>query len=705
VTVEPFPVEPTDSFPRQYARTRRFSLGRPRTFAVAEGGSRVAFLRSRASDDPVGCLWVFDVATSEERLVFDPATGGDEHLSPEERDRRERRRESLIGVTDHATDRAARVSAFAMDGGLYLADLIEGGARRIEVGAGDPFDPRPDPSGVRIAYVSDGALRVVEADGTADRELASDPDPDVRWGEAEFVAAEEMDRLRGFWWSPEGDRIVAARVDDRPVRVWHIASPVDPEASPRAVRYPRAGTDNAIVTLAVLDLDGGRVDVDWDRGAFEYLVSVGWASEGPLTIVVQSRDQRRMRILAVDPDTGATRTIREDRDDRWLDIVGGVPGWLPDGRLVRTLDVEDTKRIAFDDEPMTPPGLQVVEVLDVGEHVVFRGSEDPTEIHVYRLALDGTVSRLTGAPGVHTGAVGGDALVLTSATMDALPTTRVVRGGEEVATLGSFTEEPLLIPRPTFLAGGERTLRMAMFTPDGAEPSGKLPVLLDPYGGPHFGVVQKAMGIHFESQWFADRGFAVLAIDGRGTPNRGPEWDRAVYRNLADPVLEDQVDGLHAAAERFPFLDLDRVAIRGWSFGGFLAAMAVLRRPDVFHAAVSGAPVTDGTFYDTHYTERYLGLPDEEIEAYARYRLLDDAPNLSRPLMLIHGLADDNVYVANTLALSKALMEAGRPHTVLPLSGITHAPLDPAVAENLLMLQVRFLRDALGMRDRDPLDR
>jgi dipeptidyl-peptidase-4 len=222
-------------------------------------------------------------------------------------------------------------------------------------------------------------------------------------------------------------------------------------------------------------------------------------------------------------------------------------------------------------------------------------------------------------------------------------------------------------------------------------------VLLDPYGGPHFALVQRAMGLHFESQWFADQGFAVLVIDGRGTPNRGPAWDRAVYRNLADPVLEDQVDGLHAAAERFGFLDLGRVAIRGWSFGGFLAAMAVLRRPDVFHAAVSGAPVTDGTLYDTHYTERYLGMPDEEVEAYARYRLIDDAPNLARPLMLIHGLADDNVYVASTLQLSKALMEAGRPHTVLPLSGITHAPLDPAVAENLLMLQVRFLRDALGL--------
>lgn len=692
---------PTESFPRQYARTRRFSLGRPRTFTVAEDGSRVAFLRSRSGDDPVGCLWVLDVAAGEERLIFDPATGGEEHLSAEERDRRERRRESLTGVTDHATDRAVTVAAFAMDGDLYLADLIAGGARRIEVGAPDPFDARPDPSGRRIAYVSGGALRVVEADGSDDREIASDPDPDVHWGVAEFAAAEEMERLRGFWWSPDGERIVAARVDDRPVRVWHIASPIDPEAEPRAVRYPRAGTDNAIVTLSVFGLDGDRVDVEWDRQAFEYLVSVTWTPDAPLTIVVESRDQTRCQVLAVDADSGATRLVREEHDDRWLDIVVGVPAWLPDGRLVRTVDLDDTRRIAFDDEPMTPADLQVVEVLDVGDQVVFRGVEDPTETHVYRLALDGTVSRLTGTPGIHTAAVGGDVLVLTTATVDALPTSRVLRGGEEVAILRSFTEDPILVPTPTFFTGGERELPMALFTPGGAEPAAPLPVLLDPYGGPHFALVQRAMGLHFESQWFADQGFAVLVIDGRGTPNRGPAWDRAVYRNLVDPVLEDQVDGLHAAAERFAFLDLERVAIRGWSFGGFLAAMAVLRRPDVFHAAVSGAPVTDGTLYDTHYTERYLGLPEEEVEAYARYRLIDDAPNLTRPLMLIHGLADDNVYVASTLQLSKALLEAGRPHTVLPLSGITHAPLDPAVAENLLMLQVRFLRDALGLPDPD----
>jgi dipeptidyl-peptidase-4 len=695
---------PTDTFPRQQARTRRYTLGRPRTFTVAEDGSRVAFLRSRASDDPVGCLWVFDVVSKTERLVFDPTGSGEEHLSAEERDRRERRRESLTGVTDYATDRAGSIAAFAMDGSLHVADLVNGGARPVHVEATDPFDPRPDPSGRRIAYVAGGALRVVDVDGSNDRELTSDPDPDVSWGLAEFVAAEEMERLRGYWWSPDGTRLAVARVDERPVQIWHIGAPVDPGAPSRPVRYPGAGTDNAIVTLALVDLDGRRVDVAWDREGFPYLVAVVWDTSGPLTLLVESRDQRTMQILRVDPDTGKVELVREDHDDRWLDITVGVPAWLADGRLVRTLDSDDTKRLTFDDEPVTPVGLQVAQVLDVGDDVVVRANDDPTETHVWRVNAAGGLTRLTEEPGVHTAVVGSNVTVLTSATMTGLPTTRVLVDGEPVGTIASTSESPVLFATPTFFVGGARDLRMALFTPGGAEPDGPLPVLLDPYGGPHLAVVQKVLSLQLESQWFADQGFAVLVIDGRGTPGRGPGWDREVYRNLADPVLEDQVEGLHAAAERYPFLDLGRVAIRGWSFGGFLAAMAVLRRPDVFHAAVSGAPVTDGELYDTHYTERYLGMPGTEVAAYARYRLLDDAPNLRRPLLLIHGLADDNVYVANTLRLSKALLEAGRLHAVIPLSGITHAPSQPEVAENLLLLQVRFLRDALDLPDPDAAD-
>jgi dipeptidyl-peptidase-4 len=223
-----------------------------------------------------------------------------------------------------------------------------------------------------------------------------------------------------------------------------------------------------------------------------------------------------------------------------------------------------------------------------------------------------------------------------------------------------------------------------------------LPVLLDPYGGPHALRVVRSRNTFLQSQWFADQGFAVVVCDGRGTPGRGSEWERAVHLDLATAVLDDQVTALRAAAEEHP-LDLDRVAIRGWSFGGYLAALAVLRRPDVFHAAVAGAPVTEWRLYDTHYTERYLGDPSADDSAFAACSLLPLAGRLTRPLLLVHGLADDNVVAAHTLQLSSALLAAGKPHEVLPLVGVTHMTPQEVVAENLLLHQLDFLRRALGL--------
>ena len=223
-----------------------------------------------------------------------------------------------------------------------------------------------------------------------------------------------------------------------------------------------------------------------------------------------------------------------------------------------------------------------------------------------------------------------------------------------------------------------------------------LPVLLDPYGGPHGQRVADTAAAYLTSQWWADQGFAVIVADGRGMPGR-PSWEKAVRHDLASGVLRDQVDALTATAEEFPGrLDLRRVGIRGWSFGGYLAALAVLDRPDVFHSAVAGAPVTDWRLYDTHYTERYLGDPSLDPAPYDACSLIPRASALSRPLMLIHGLADDNVVAANTLQLSSALLAAGRPHEVLPLSGVTHMTPQEEVAENLLLLQLEFLRRTLG---------
>jgi dipeptidyl-peptidase-4 len=539
------------------------------------------------------------------------------------------------------------------------------------------------------------------AAGASGRVLAHDDDPDIHWGVAEFVASEELERHRGYWWSPDGERIVAARVDERPVLTWYISSPVDPDSPPRAVRYPQAGTDNADVSLSVLRLDGSRVDIDWDREAFPYLINVTWNDRCPLTVLVLSRDQKRWVVLEADPGSGTTHTVFEDTAEHWHTVVTGVPDRLRDGRLVFVDESEDTRRLTLDGEPATPPGLHVATVLDVGDDVLFSANEDPMELHVWRGAggeVGEPPERLTTEPGMHVAARAADVTVIVSERLDpSLRRVRVLRAGEQVAEIRSLAEAPVIEARPTFAVVGDRDIRVSMFTPEGAEPDATLPVLLDPYGGPHFSRVVKVHRALLESQWLADQGFAVLVADGRGTPGRGVAWEHAVYRDLAGPVLEDQVDALHAAADRFGFLDLMKVGIRGWSFGGYLSALAVLRRPDVFHAAVAGAPDAEQVLYDTAYTERYLGLPQEEPEVYRTNSLIGDAPNLRRPLLLIHGLADDNVYVANTLRLSRALTEAGRLHSVVPLSGVTHMTTQESVAENLLLLQVRFLKQALGL--------
>ena len=684
-----------ESFPRQSARTRRFTLGEPRSFTVCADGQRVLFLRSLSGTDARTGLWSLD-SSGEERLVVDPTSLGDgDDVPAEERARRERARETASGVVAYAADAAGRLVSFAISGEVWVVDVEQGSPRRLAAST-PAFDPRPDPTGQRIAYVHGRQLRVVGADGTGDEAVAASDEETVSWGRAEFVAAEEMDRLRGYWWSPDGDALLVARVDEAPVPTWWIADPAHPDSPPTEVRYPVAGADNADVSLHVVRLGGDPTDVEWDRAAFPYLAAVTWAEDHPPLVTVQSRDQRTVRFLEVDVTDGRTTTRHEDRDDSWVDISAGVPTWS--GKRIARIGVRDgARRLLLDEQPVTPVDLYVRSVIGADdESVVFTASEDdPTQVHVFRWQGD-AITRLTDDDGVHGAAYGAGTTVLSSSGMGHHGQRHRVVGPAGERPVRSVAETPSLTPAVRLLQLGKRALRGGLLSPRDHRPGTPLPVLVDPYGGPGAQRVLAARRIWLEPQWLADQGFAVLVVDGRGTPGRDPAWERSISRDIAAQVLDDQVDALLAAKEIEPDLDLDRVAIRGWSFGGYLAALAVLRRPDVFHAAVAGAPVTDWRLYDTHYTERYLGTPQSDPEAYQRDSLLDDAPSLRRPLLLIHGLADDNVTAANTLLLSQRLTEAGRPHTVLPLTGVTHMTPQESVAENLLNLQVEFLRNALS---------
>ena len=682
-----------DTFPRQYARTHRLTLGEPRNVTVSPDGDRVVFLRSSSGSDPVNRLWLLDVPTGAERLVADPAellanADADADLPIEERRRRERAREGAGGITSFSTDPAVSAAAFALSGRLFVAGLISAAARELAV-LGPVFDPRPDPTARRVAYVCSGSLRVANLNGT-NWEVAGDDDPDVTWGLAEFIAAEEMGRQRGFWWSPDGEHLVVEQCDNRSVASWWLSDPTDPEQAPTAVRYPAAGTANADVRLFIVDLDGGRLEAVWDRDLFPYVTSVVWSSHG-LLIAVQSRDQRHVEYRMVDPATGLSTLRLADTDADWIELVPGVPALCPEGRLVTCADRDGSRRLLIDGEPITPKLLQVRGVASVAsDDIVFAANYlvDPVHQQVWR-SHEGRLDRISLGAGVHSAVRGGPTIVIRSATLDRDGVATTLHGGR--GRINSLAETPLVRPNVVIIEAGDRSLATAVVLPTNWEPGTRLPVLLDPYGGPHAQRVLATRGSYYTSQWFADQGYAIVITDGRGTPGRGSAWERSVAGDLASPVLDDQIDALHHVADVYPDLDLERVGIRGWSFGGYLAALAVIRRPDVFRCAIAGAPVTDWRLYDTHYTERYLGDPLVHPGVYDATSLLTDASSLRCPLLIIHGLSDDNVFAAHSLQLSARLMEAGRPHTFLPLSGVSHMTPQEEVAENLLKIQLAFL--------------
>ncbi|HXW78393.1 MAG TPA: prolyl oligopeptidase family serine peptidase, partial [Acidimicrobiales bacterium] len=396
---------------------------------------------------------------------------------------------------------------------------------------------------------------------------------------------------------------------------------------------------------------------------------------------------------------GTTGPVAEMGDRAWVDWPLGVPARLDDGQLLWASSEGGTWRLEVGGDPITPPGLQVREVTSAGRSVVFTASSVPEVVEAWSWSRDGGLRQLTDVGGISRAVGDGEVKVVASRSM-AWHGARAhveVRGVESLQprALESKAETPVVDPVVRFFKVGRHQLSVGVVLPTG-HPGGKLPVIMAPYGGPGAQMVQAARSLWLEAQWFADQGFAVVVADGRGSPGRGPEFEREVYLDLAGPPLEDQVEALQSVAAEVGDLDLCRVGIKGWSFGGYLAALAVLARPDVFHAAVAGAPVTDWRWYDTYYTERFLRRPEDNPLVYEHSSLLPLAPGLRRPLLLVHGLVDDNVFAVHTLALSSALLAAGRQHCVLPLPGVTHVAAREDVAESLLNLQVEFFRRELA---------
>jgi dipeptidyl-peptidase-4 len=463
----------------------------------------------------------------------------------------------------------------------------------------------------------------------------------------------------------------------------------------------------------VVPAGGGEpVWVSWDRAAYPYLATVVWPEHGPLTAVVQNRAQSEELVLAVDPKSGQTRQLLVERDDAWLNLDQTVPRWLPDGSAF----LWSTERNgAWELELRAPDGGLVRTVVSGalgyrylagvsadGRALWVAASDDPRQTHVYRVPIDGgAAERLTTADGSHdvvTSKKSGT-VVLVERGADG-SRRHVVRGddGRERGVLESVAERPGFVPRPELVtvAVNGREHRAAILTPRDFQRGRRYPVLVSVYGGPHSNVVKLDPYQLLTDQWYADGGFIVVRSDNRGTPGRGREWERAIHGDLVGVAMEDQIAVLRALAATHPEMDLGRVGITGWSFGGYMAAMAVLLHPEVFRAAVAGAPVTDWRDYDTHYTERYMGLLPEAAAAYDATSALTHAGQLERALLLVHGTTDDNVYFTHSLKLSQALFRAGKPFDMLPLAGFTHMVPDPAVKKALNHRILSFLRAHLA---------
>ncbi len=370
----------------------------------------------------------------------------------------------------------------------------------------------------------------------------------------------------------------------------------------------------------------------WDRETYPYLVAVSWTDTGGPLITVLRRLQQHGLVLAVDPRTGETQVHAELADPRWVEPIPGTPAYLPDGRVLvggeLAHDGYDARCLFADGTLVSPASLYVNSVCGrYGNDLLVEANDgEPSERHLYRLSTGASgvdVTRLTTAPGLHHGFVGGSTLVISSMTLDQPGTAWTVwRNGVQVGTLANHAAIPPYAPRPMFDRVTDRRLPTSVIYPQNHVAGHKLPVLVDIYGGPGHQLVVAARAACLESQWWANAGFAVVTIDNRGTPCVAPSFEKVIHRRVADVVLTDQVDALHALADKHPDFDLSRVAIRGWSFGGWLAGLAALRRPDVYRAAVLGAPSTDWELYDTAYTERYLGMPSDGSDVYAHHSLV-----------------------------------------------------------------------------------
>ncbi|MFK8000174.1 MAG: DPP IV N-terminal domain-containing protein [Polyangiales bacterium] len=699
-----------DSFPGLYAETAGFRAGRPAAMSFTPDGNHLLFLRSEARNGQRS-LYTLDVATREESVLLTAEQvlqGDSEELSAEERALRERLRMTASGITSYKLSPDGSQVLVPLSGHLYIVTLETREVRELASDGGYANDPRFAPDGRHVACVRNGELYVIDVASGRQRRVTRRRGEHVVTGLAEFVAQEEMSRYHGYWWSPDSRSIVYQETDTEGVETLYAGNPINPSSEPHGSPYPRAGTANAKVRLGVVSRNGGRTRwIDWDSEQYPYLASVKWRAETPLALVVQDRAQQNAAVLTVDPRTGRTTTVHEEHDDAWLNIDQTVPRFLDAERFLWSTERNgrwqlEVRTVGGDARYVSAAELGYERILRVdADNVWISSAPAPGENQLVRITLgesDATSTVVSEARGMHSATFGANGLWVHEHHPEAGQATWTLKRNEE--TLGPVRSVAEAFPFDVnieFHEVGEERFRAAVVRPRNFVEGRKYPVLVSVYGGPGYVKVRRQSERWLREQWQADHGFIVVSVDGRGTPGRGREWERAIRGNVIDGPLNDQVAGVQALAALVPEMDIDRVGIYGWSFGGYFSAMAVARRPDIFKVGVAGAPVCDWQDYDTHYTERFMGLPSENEEGYRVSSVLTYTDELRRPLMIIHGTSDDNVYFVHALKMSDALLRSGAAHEFVVLAGSTHMVADPNVASALQSRVMRFL--SAGLRD------
>jgi dipeptidyl-peptidase-4 len=710
-------------FLRRWSSTQRFTLGNPYAITVVPDGNAALFLRA-AAPSATRNLYAIDRSTRQERLLLsatDLVASGEEQLSVEERARRERQRQSGRGITSYLLSPDGRTLLVPFSGKLYLVDRATKSCRELPTLQTAPaVDPRWSPNGRLIAAVRGGELFVTDVQSGRETRLSQPAGAGISHATAEFVAQEEMDRMQGYWWAPDSSAIVYQETDERAVEQLTISDPTTPEQAGEPFRYPRAGRANAIVKLGIVPVTGGATRwIDWDHSALEYVTRVSWQADSPLTLVLQNRRQTEVAVLTVNPATARTTLVHRETDTAWVNLDEHVPVWLAHG----TKFLWTTERDGFTalelraadgslSSTLTAESAHFRALLKVDpreQFVYFSGGEDSSQTQVFRLSITPGASGGPARPepvsttaGEHDYVFSSDASVRVHVEqhIDARRSwTFEQADGTAIAPIASVAEQPAEQPTVQMTTLGDSHFRAAIIRPHNFDPTQQYAVIDAIYGGPGTRTVTHARERYVLHQWIADNGFIVVAIDTRGTPFRGRAWERALKGQMGSLPLTEHREAIRALGAQLRAVDLSRVGVYGWSYGGYLSALALQQTPGFFRAAVAGAPVTDWRDYDTHYTERYLGLPAEQAASYDGNSVLTSVGAASGPLLLIHGTADDNVYFMHSLKLMNALLRAQRAVEFFPLMGMTHSPSDPELNRLVYDRTARFFREHL-YRDR-----